>query len=48
MLRHNATFACGSKVHTDLSCAVFRATRGKPRTIENKAPLCRRRDPPTA
>src|SRR6476646_6944431 len=41
-------FACGGTVLTDLSYTVFRATRGKPHALENKAPLCRRRNPPTA
>jgi hypothetical protein len=42
-------FACGSKVLTDLVVCGFSALRAeKPHTIENKVPLCRRLNAPTA
>jgi hypothetical protein len=52
-LRHstsqNQVFACGSMVLADLLVCGFSALRAeKPHTIENKVPLCRRRNAPTA
>jgi hypothetical protein len=52
-LRHSLpqrhVFACGSTELADLLVCDFSALRAeKPHTIENKVPLCRRRNAPTA